>query len=193
MKRLFILLFVITFALLNTHSQNGQDIKVSKDIQGNTVIETNNKKIKIGKDIMGKYFYEVNNRNKATLKKDVLDRWIYEDDNRNEIKFSKEFWDDIIKDHRGNEEKAFKWLINMNKNLKNYKEEYKVDILDRLQFENNQRESASLRKDIFDKYIYEDSKRNKIEFDEKQWKRFCRKHRSDKKAFMELIQQNLFR
>lgn len=81
----------------------------------------------------------------------------------------------------------------MCENLKDYKEKYHIDIFGYQQYENNQKEKASLKKDIFDKYIYEDSKRNKVEFDEKEWTRYVKRYRSDKKAFMDLIQRNLFR
>ncbi len=131
---------------------------------------------------------------KASLKKDIFDAWIYTDNNKNEINFSKEYWGgDILKDHKNSETSVFVWLLEMCENLKDYKEKYHIDIFGYQQYENNQKEKASLKKDIFDKYIYEDSKRNKVEFDEKEWTRYVKRYRSDKKAFMDLIQRNLFR
>ena len=75
--------------------------------------------------------------------------------------------------------------------LTDYKEEYKVDIFGHLQFSNNQNERASLSENIFDEMVYEDSKGNKMIYPQNFWSKM-RKHSSDKKIFMELIQRYLF-
>jgi len=143
-------------------------------------------------DIFGYQQYESNQRGKASLKKDVFDAWIYTDSRNNEINFSKEYWADIMGDFDRNERRAFIWLINTSANLSSYKEKYKIDVFGYQQYENNQREKASLKKDVFDNMIYEDSKGTKIQFAENQWKKQLRKHHSDKKIFMNLIQCYLF-
>lgn len=143
-------------------------------------------------DIFGYQQYESNKRGKASLKKDVFDAWIYTDSRNNEINFSKEYWAELISDFEQNEKRAFVWLMRTCANLSNYKEKYKIDVFGYQQYENNQREKASLKKDVFDKMIYEDSKGNKIEFAENQWKKELRRYHSDKKVFMNLIQRYLF-
>ncbi|NDV95432.1 hypothetical protein D0T84_10965 [Dysgonomonas sp. 521] len=150
------------------------------------------KGVKIEKDIFGYLQYESNNNQKASLKKDVFDAWIYTDNRNNEVEFSKEYWNDILRDFKQNDTKAFMWLIDMCAELSNYKEKYKIDIFGYQQYENNQQEKASLKKDIFDKMIYEDSRGNKIEFSENLWRKMIKKRRSDKKVFMDLVQRYLF-
>lgn len=75
--------------------------------------------------------------------------------------------------------------------MSNYKEEYKVDIFDHLQFKNNQRETASLSKDIFDNIIYEDSKGNKLSMPENMWNRKYRRY-TKYQTFISLVQYYLF-
>ncbi|HMM04434.1 MULTISPECIES: hypothetical protein [unclassified Dysgonomonas] len=169
----------------------GNRTKIGKDIFDNTVVETNGRKVKIGRDIFGYLQYEENNRRKAYLKKDIFDAWIFTDDNNNEIKYSQEFWADIQRDFGGDEEETFFWLMDMCRGLTDYKEEYKVDIFGHLQFSNNHNERASLSKNIFDEMVYEDSKGNKMIYPQNFWNKI-RKHSSDKKVFMDLIQRYLF-
>lgn len=172
MKRIYIIILFI-FTALSAYPQFGRGMKIERDI-------------------FGYLQYEGGNDRKATLKKDIFDAWIYTDSRNNEVEFSKEYWDDILGNFNQNDTRAFIWLIDMCADLSNYKEKYKIDIFGYQQYENNQRESASLKKDIFDKMIYEDNRGNKIEFSENQWRKMLKRHRSDKKVFMDLIQRYLF-
>ncbi len=54
------------------------------------------------------------------------------------------------------------------------------------------KDKASLKKDIFDKWIYEDSIGNRFQFGERTWTRLIRKFRTDENIFRILIDQYFF-
>jgi len=156
-----------------------------------SLLETRDLKEKYRRNIHGDIEYENNKGLRASLSKSIFDEGIYKDNNNNEIKYSKEYWSDILSDFRNKDVQAFFWIMDQCQNLKNYREEYKIDIFGHQQYKNNRNQTASVSKDIFDKMIYKDSKGTTIEYSLKEWDRIVRKNQSDKKAFMKLIQNHL--
>ncbi|KGE13539.1 hypothetical protein [Sphingobacterium deserti] len=55
------------------------------------------------------------------------------------------------------------------------------------------KDKASLKKDIFDKYLYSDSFGNELQFNEKTWRTLTRRYETDEDAFMSLIDQFFYR
>lgn len=157
----------------------------------NALAETNNVKEKYKRNIHGDLEYENNAGLRASLSENIFDDGIYKDNQNNEIKYSKEYWAEILDDFDNKDVQVFFWLMDRANNLKNFKEEYRLDIFGYQQYKNGEGQTASLSKDIFDKIIYKDSNGNKIEFTEANWRKLVRRHSSDKKAFMYLIHENL--
>ncbi|TDS12327.1 hypothetical protein [Sphingobacterium paludis] len=54
-------------------------------------------------------------------------------------------------------------------------------------------DKASLKKDIFKKYLYSDSFGNELQFNEKTWRTLTRRYESDEEAFMSLIDHFFYR
>ncbi|MFG5858889.1 hypothetical protein LDB17_11890, partial [Dysgonomonas sp. Shenzhen-Wh21] len=155
MKRIYIIL-VSALISMSLYSQSVRDREVRKDFSMDKY-QSN-----ISRDIFGYLQYEDRRGGKASLKKDIFDNWIYSDNRNNEVKYSKEYWNSILQDFHQNDKRIFQWLIEMYADQSNYKEEYKVDILGYQQYENNKGQRASLKKDIFDAWVYSDSRNNEI-------------------------------
>ncbi|MFR3216712.1 MAG: hypothetical protein ACLTWE_06570 [Dysgonomonas mossii] len=157
MKRIYIIL-VSALISMSLYSQSVRDREVRKDFSMDKY-QSN-----ISRDIFGYLQYEDRRGGKASLKKDIFDNWIYSDNRNNEVKYSKEYWNSILQDFHQNDKRIFQWLIEMYADQSNYKEEYKVDILGYQQYENNKGQRASLKKDIFDAWVYSDSRNNEIKY-----------------------------
>lgn len=144
------------------------------------------------RNIHGDLVYESNSGLRASLSKNIFDDGIYKDNRGNEIKYSKEYWSEIMNDSGENDISVFFDMIDQTRTLQNYREEYKVDIFGNQQFKNNQQESASLSKDIFDNITYKDSKRNELKYALPVWSKMVRRHGSSQKAFISLVHSYLF-
>lgn len=149
-----------------------------------------NLKEKYKRNIHGNLEYEKNGF-KASLSKSIFDEGIYKDSYDNEIKYSKEYWAEILSDFKNKDVQIFFWMIDQCHDIKNYKEEYKIDIFGHQQFKNSRNQTASLSKNIFDKMIYKDSSGTTIEYSLKEWDRIAKRNQSDKKAFINLVQRHL--
>lgn len=139
------------------------------------------------RNIHGTLEYENSEGLRASFSKDIFDNQIYSDNYRNEIKYSKEFRQELLYDFNNNELQFFFWTMDRCYGLKNYNEEFSVDIFGYLQYKNNQRQKASLTTDIFKKKIYEDSTGNKIEYTKETWDKKVRRYGTEKKAFTALV------
>ncbi|MDU1889460.1 MAG: hypothetical protein E6767_02115 [Dysgonomonas sp.] len=149
------------------------------------------KKTELARDIHGRLNYEKDDF-KATLQENIFNDGVYTDSNKNEVKFSKEFWSELLRDYDNSDTNIFFEIMDQCKDLKNYKEEYKIDIFGHRQYSNNQREKASLSTNIHDRKIYEDSKGNKIEYAPDVWKRLISRYKTENKIFLDLVRRHLF-
>lgn len=149
-----------------------------------------NTKEKFKRTVTGNIEYTCNNF-RATLSKSIFDEGVYKDNRGNELKYSKEFWSDILNDFENSEIEILYWMQDQCRDKKNYRAEFKVDILDRLQYKNSNREQASFSKDIFDKMKYEDSAGNKIEFSPERWNKILERYGSKTRIFMSLLSEYL--
>ncbi|MDR3058824.1 MAG: hypothetical protein LBU84_11885 [Prevotella sp.] len=157
----------------------------------NAFYETKDIKEKYKRNIHRDLEYENNIGLKASLSKNIFDEGIYKDNQNNEIKYSKEYWTEILNDFDNKDVQVFFLMMDRCHDIKNFKEEYRIDIFGYQQYKDGSGRTASLSKDIFDKIIYKDSNGNKIEYTEDRWRRFIKRHKSEKKAFIDLVQENL--
>lgn len=156
--------------------------------------DNSNIKEKYDRNIHGDVVYENSSTGfNASLSKNIFDEGIYKDSRGNEVKYSKEFWNDIMSDFRYNDVQVFFWLIDYCEKLDNYSEEYKVDIFGNLQYENNKDGKASLSNDIHGNKVYENKSGNKREYTPAVWNRIVDRHKSEKKAFIWLVNRNATR
>lgn len=172
------------------------DLKNERDILSWLVEafhNTKDMKEKYKKNIHDDLEYENNQGLKASLSKDIFDTWVYKDSKGNEIKYSKEYWPEIKYDFQNKDIQAFFWMMDQCHDLKNYKEEYKIDIFGYQQYKNSLNQSASLSKNVFDEMVYKDNKGTEKKFTQKEWNRLVKRHHSDKKAFIYLIKHYLFK
>lgn len=144
------------------------------------------------RNIHGDLLYESNRGLRASLSKNIFNDGIYKDNKGNEIKYSKEYWNEIMSDAGNNDIQIFFDMMDQTDALKDYKEEYKIDIFGYQQFKNNQRESASLSKDIFDNMVYKDNKGNELKYTQSAWNKMVRRQGSPQKTFISLVHRYLF-
>lgn len=138
---------------------------------------------------------EYTNKNKfaATFGKNIFDGMVYSDTNNNKIVYSKEFATEILDDYQNDDIRLFVWMIDRFQATKNNKEEYEVDFFGQLRYTNSQSIKAALSKNNSDRMIYEDSNGNKLEFANQTWHDMLEQYGSDKKAFVSLITDYLYK
>jgi len=105
---------------------------------------------------------------KASFSKDIFGARIYKDNKNNEISYSKEVWNDAFAEFGGNEHSIFSWLIDTFYDRRDVKEKYRRNIHGDLEYE-NKKYNASLSKNIFDDYLYKDSRNNEIKYSKEFW------------------------
>lgn len=119
--------------------------------------------MRLEKDIFGNFKYRGDRGFIATLSKNVFDDITYEDSNNNKLVYKNKF---LIKMDNGNMS-IFQDLIRYFSNKKDLKEEFEIDVFDKLKYKNSKNFKASLSKNIFDDVEYEDSNGNKIVYKQK--------------------------
>lgn len=148
-------------------------------------------KEKYKRNIHGNLEYENSHGLQCSLSKSVFEEGVYKDNQGNEIKYSKEYWKDIMSDFRDNDVQAFFWLMDYCRDLKNYTEEYKVDVFGNFQYKNNKNANASLSDNVQGQKVYKDSKDNNKEYSAAVWNRILNRHKSEPKAFIMLVNRHL--
>lgn len=109
---------------------------------------------------------------RATFKVDIFDKIIIEDN----------------KGYKLEEGKDIFGHINIEEQVNGSKSEFKRNLHGDLEY-TRERNSASLKKDIFDKWIYKDSYGNEIQFGKETWNRVLKQYGSDEAFFWKLIDQ----
>jgi len=145
----------------------------------------------------------------AFLKKDIFDNLSFTDSNKNEIVFKKKylklnynkvtedihakilFFKDLINVHRDNIEYKITYSINIHDKVvvednRGFKEEIGKNIFNGLEYKSNEKQ-ASLKKDIFNYWVYEDSSGNKFQFSNRTWRNLKHTHYSNENVFTFLI------
>ncbi|QDH77928.1 hypothetical protein FKX85_02290 [Echinicola soli] len=172
-------------------------------------------KATLEKDVFDDLIYTDNQRNKVTFEKDYL-HWEYGDMLENERE-ERMFLMDLVRQYRRESNYKATYEIDVFDNLiiednRDYKLEIGEDIFGNvtreesingrktsftkeknggLVYESNN-ENASLRKDIFDRWIYEDSRENKLEFGKSTWDRLVNKYGDNEVIFSQLMNELLF-
>ena len=135
-------------------------------------------------DLDGNLYYEPNDQFRASFSTDLFGDKIYKDNRGNEVIYSKKLWEKLLKkDKPRSEDRLFFELIRKYRHQNNVKEKCEVDILGDIRYENNQRNSMELRrnimgeweyssndfratlgKDIFENVVYKDNRGNRVTY-----------------------------
>ncbi|MBL1410183.1 hypothetical protein [Sphingobacterium faecale] len=107
---------------------------------------------------------------KATFKIDIFDKTIIEDNKGYKLEEGKDIF--------GN--------TNIQEQLNGTKSIFKRNLRGGLEYTEG-RKTASLEKDIFDRWIYKDSFGNEIQFGKETWRRILKQYGTDEKFFWDLL------
>lgn len=188
MSKIYVLL-VLVFVGINSYSQN-----IKTDIFDNLEYESKN----------GSY--------EAHFKKNIFNDLIFTDNNGNEISLMKKYIDlmypDIFKDSYKKID-LFTRLISEHRIVENYKASYTIGFGDKIVIEENGEEAiidegfrgelvyeiknkeATLQKDIFNNWIYEDSRGNELKISSETWKGFIKRFGTKENVFHHLVNELL--
>jgi hypothetical protein len=187
--KIFYVLLVLIFVGINSYSQN-----IKTDIFDNLEYESKN----------GNY--------EAHLEDNIFDDLIFTDNNGNEISLKKKYLDlmysDIFKDSDKKID-LFTRLISEHRHVKKYKVSYTVGFGDKIVIEDNgeeaiidegirgelvyefKNEEATLQKDIFNNWIYEDSRGNELKISSETWKGLIKRFGTKEKVLHHLTYELL--
>lgn len=203
---IFICIMLITLPLF------AQRNRIETDIFDNLQYTSSDGKYKaeLKEDIFDNLIFSDSNKNKITYKKEYLDseyrgmpqnekaktdffhRLIrqYRTENNYEASYSIDIMGTtIFKDNRGNQTKKGVDIFGnptYEEKIDGVEMSIKRSINGALEYKSG-KENATLRKNIFDKWCYEDSNGNKFEFGEKTWNSLIRRFKNDEGVFSFLI------
>ncbi|MFB9864762.1 hypothetical protein [Rufibacter immobilis] len=206
---LFILL--ITIVSLQVHGQ-----RMHTDIFNDLQYESKGQKYKatLKKDIFDNLIFSDNNNNEITYTKKYLDlnhKGLITDEEAKlsffgyfinryssgrdyKAKYDVDIFDKVIvEDNKNNRVEIGEDIFGnftYEENRNNSKLSIKRDLSGNLEF-NSEKEQASLRKDIFNKWSYKDSSGNNLEFSNKSWSKLMQRHGSDEEVFYYLVKKLL--
>lgn len=198
--------------LLGTIYIFAQSNNIEKDIFGDLQYSSNDRgyTAKLKKDIFDNLIFSDNLNNEITLEKKYLDtefpgilqnerikRRLMSNlirENRNDRGYRAKYQIDIfgkliIEDNRGYKLEKDKDIFgndSFEENINGVKTSMKRNFFGGLDYSFGN-EKASLKKDIFSKWVYEDSLGNKIEFGKQWWDTLIRRYRNDEGIFLHFI------
>lgn len=211
------LLFFLFVFLFSGLSVFGQRSEIDVDIFGNLNYKSRDGKYTatLEKNIFDDLIYKDSRRNQITFEKKYLDkeyrgiignkeqqRKLFLNlvrENRRDENYKASYKIDIfdkliIEDNRGYKLEEGKDIFghnNIEEQRNGVKSSLKRNIHGYLEFQEG-RDNASLKKDIFDKWTYEDSFGNKVQLAPKTWDRMIRRFRTDEAILQFFVDQFFF-
>ncbi|MDM1380433.1 hypothetical protein [Myroides marinus] len=178
-----------------TYYHYGYNAKLEKSFFGGLVFSDNRgNKVEYSKEYIEKEYPELidNEEGQRMFLMDHISRYKYTSgyEAGYKIDFSGKV---IIEDNRGNKiEYSTDFFGNKVFEDKNrgIKRTIGKDILGTYNYKSG-RESASLKKNIFDRWEYQDSEKNKVEMSSNTWAKYLAEYRSEEAVFLYLINQYL--